>query len=206
MSTIYVLKEGLKAGPFTTEEIEGYVEAGAFSKEDLFWTEGMEDWQPLATVLETTPAADESAGAGEEPGELEGILYQTEGAVVTAHALHLTGTDAIPLVGIAKVAVQSEKVKRAKPVAGCIILGVVIVVLALLELPRTTTTHWVLWGGLLLVLLVWWVRLLLMALQVPATLVVIDLRDGDERLVRSKPRAAEELCQAITEAMGAGEH
>lgn len=197
MSTIYVLKEGQKAGPFTTEELEGHVEAGIFSREDLFWTEGMDEWQPLATVLETPPASPD------ETGEPEDILYETEGAVLTASALHLAGAEAVPLAGITKVGVQTEKVKRAKPVAGCIVLGVVIVVLALLELPRSTTTHWVLWGGLLLVLILWWFRFLLRALQIPATLVVIDLQDGDERLIRSKPRAAEELCQAITGALEA---
>lgn len=197
MSTIYVLKEGQKAGPFTTEELEGHVESGVFSREDLFWTEGMEEWQPLASVLEIATAPPD------ETLEPQDILYETEGAVLTASALHLAGAEAVPLAGITKVGVQTEKVKRAKPVAGCIVLGVVIVVLALLELPRSTTTHWVLWGGLLLVLVLWWFRLLLRALQVPATLVVIDLQDGDERLIRSKPRAAEELCQAITGALEA---
>ena len=52
MSTIYVLQDGQKTGPFTTEELEGKVEAGALSREDLFWIEGMEEWQPLASVME----------------------------------------------------------------------------------------------------------------------------------------------------------
>lgn len=189
MSTIYVLREGQKSGPFTTEELEGKVVAGEFSHEDLFWTEGMEEWQPLASVLEAVP---------EEEGESDiGILYDSEGTVVTTHAVHLSCGEEVPLAGIKHVLVQSEKIKRFKPVAGCVVLGVIIICLALLEIPRTTTTHWVLWGGVLLGLALWWVRLLILALRVPATMVVIDLTDGDERIVRAKAAQAEELCEAI---------
>lgn len=192
MSTIYVLKEGRETGPFTTEELEGKVEAGELSREDMFWTEGMEEWQPLSTVLEAVP------DSGETPEEIADVLYDAAGAaVVTPHAVHLSCGEEIPLAGISKVAVQSEQVKRFKPVAGCIVLGVVIVCLALLEIPRTTATHWVLWAGVLLALLLWWVRMLLLALRTPATMVVIDLHDGDERIVRARAKVAQELCGAI---------
>jgi uncharacterized membrane protein YedE/YeeE len=80
------------------------------------------------------------------------------------------------------------------------VMGVLIIILALLEIPRLTTTHWVIWGVGLIALAVWWLRLLVRALRVPASLVIIDLQDGDERIVRTKAAAAEELCGAINEA------
>ncbi len=46
MSALYIQKEGRQWGPFTTEELEGQVAAGSFSREDLYWTEGMEEWLP----------------------------------------------------------------------------------------------------------------------------------------------------------------
>ncbi len=52
MSTLYVLKEGEKRGPFTTEELEGKVAAGEFCPEDKFWTEGMEEWRPLSDIIQ----------------------------------------------------------------------------------------------------------------------------------------------------------
>jgi hypothetical protein len=191
MSTLYVLKEGQKTGPFTTEELEGKVVAGELSHEDLFWMEGMEEWQPLATVLQIVHDAPEPEKVAVE------VLYDADGAVVTPHAVHLSCGEEIPLVGITKVVVQSEKVKRFKPVAGCIILGVIIICLVLVEIPRTTATHWILWGGVLLLLIFWWIRMLIVALRVPSILVVIGLNDGDERIVQSKAGKADELCGAI---------
>ena len=195
MSTIYVLKEGRKTGPFTTEELEGNVEAGILSRDDLFWTEGMEDWQPLSTVIELV-VPEES-----EPAEPLEVLHEGGGARVTAGAVHLTSGEEIPLAEITKVVVQHETIKRFKPVAGCIVLGVAIICLALVEIPRTTTNHWIIWGAVLLALSLWWLRLLLLALRIPAALVVIDLRSGDERIVRTKTAAAEDLCGAINLAL-----
>jgi len=191
MSTIYVLKEGQKIGPFTTEELEDKVVEGLFSREDLFWTEGMDDWEPLSTVIEAV------AESAPDLSIQEDALYNAGGTVVTSQAVHLSGGEEIPVAGISKVAVQSERIKRFKPVAGCIVVGVVIVCFALLEIPRITPTHWILWGLVLLGLALWWVRLLLLALRIPATLVIIDLQNGDERIIRAKAREAKELCGAI---------
>ena len=198
MSTIYVLQDGQKTGPFTTEELEGKVEAGALSREDLFWIEGMEEWQPLASVMEIEASGEIAPADG--IGERTDVRHEGADSLVTAQAVHLPCGEEIPLAGITRAAVQHEAVARFKPMAGCIVLGVLIIVLALLEIPRSTTTHWVIWGVGLIALAVWWLRLLVRALRVPASLVIIELQGGDERIVRTKAAAAEELCGAINEA------
>ncbi len=133
--------------------------------------------------------------------EQRDVLHVGAGSVVTTHAVHLPCGEEIPLAGISKAAVQHEEVRRFKPVSGCIILMVAIICLALLEIPRTTATHWATWGAVLIVLSLWWLRLLLVALRVPASLVIIALVDGNERIVHTKAAAAEELCGAINGAL-----
>lgn len=199
MSVIHVQRGDQKLGPFTTEELEEKVAAGELSPEDLFWSEGMEEWQPLATVITIEATQDEGAeeSISHLASEESGILHEIAGTTVTTHAVHLECGAVLPLTEITKVEVQTEKVRRAKPIVGCVVLGVVIVGLALAEIPRTTTTHWILWGSVLAVLFIWWIRLLMNGLRVGASMVVIDLKDGDERIIRASPGLARELREAI---------
>lgn len=203
MSAIYVQRGDQQLGPFTTEELEGKVAAGELSPEDLFWSEGMEDWQPLTTVItiETGPGDGDEETADDSsvpltPKEV-GILHKIADTTVTTHALHLECGAVLPLEDITKVSIQTEAVRRGKPLMGCIILGVLIVSLALAEIPRLNATHWVLWGLLLAGLVIWWFRLLLRVLQVGASMVVIDLKDGDERIIPATPETARQLRDAI---------
>lgn len=199
MSTIYVRKEGQEWGPFTTEELEGKVGEGVFSLEDLFWTEGMEDWQPLGSV---GVVAQEGTGESASVFEVEetDILFDSPEARLTAQTLHLMGED-LPVASVAKASVQFEEINRTRPIIGCIIVGVVILCIALAEIPRPHLTAWVIWGVILLGLCVWWLRMMAVAIRSGATMLIVDLRNGDERLVRMDPDDARELATAIDQAV-----
>jgi hypothetical protein len=208
MSTIYVQKEGQKLGPFTTQELEGKVGEGLFSPEDLYWTEGMEQWQPLGEVLvgEESQEIQEQQESPVLEVEEVNILFDGAEARLTSHILHLGGED-LPVEAITKATVQTEKIRRTKPIVGSVILGVVIVCVALIEVPRSTLAHWVIWGAILLGLLIWWLRLFSSAIQTATTMLIIDLRNGDERLLPMEPVRAHELATAIDQAViAAHEH
>lgn len=51
MSNIFVAKNYKQRGPFSEEELLSLLGNGEFSRDDLAWKEGMEEWQPLQTVL-----------------------------------------------------------------------------------------------------------------------------------------------------------
>ena len=209
MSTIYVQKEGQKLGPFTTEELEGKVGEGVFCPEDLFWTEGMEEWHPLGEVLTDDQPADEESPSDdqqetEDPPHFEidenNILFDLPEARLTAQWLHLGGED-IPVTAVAKATVQTENIQRTKPIIGCVVVGVAIVCGALIEVQRTTLTHWLIWGAILAGLVIWWLRLLSAAIRPASTMLIVDLRNGDERLLPMEPAEARELAAAIDQAV-----
>ena len=58
-----VYADNTQRGPYSVSQLENLRRNGEFSAEALVWTEGMSDWQPIATVLtapalpEVTPAA-----------------------------------------------------------------------------------------------------------------------------------------------------
>jgi len=207
MSTIYVQKEGQKLGPFTTEELEGKVGEGVFSPEDLYWTEGMEEWQPLGEVLVEEEAGEQSEAEAEPVFEIKenNILFDSAEARLTPQILHLGGED-LPITALAKATVQTETIKRTKPIIGSVILGVLIVCVALLEVPRSTLTHWVIWGAVLLGLIIWWLRVFSAAIRPASTMLIIDLRNGDERLLPMELAEARELATAIDRAVIAAHH
>ena len=202
MSTIYVQKEGQKLGPFTTEELEGKVGEGLFSPEDLYWTEGMEEWQPLGDVLSEEETVEESETAADPVFEIEenNILFDSPEARLTSQTLHLGGED-LPITALAKATVQTETIQRTKPILGSVILGVAIICVAFLEVPRSTLTHWVIWGAILLGLIIWWLRVFSAAIRPASTMLIIDLRNGDERLLPMEPAEARELATAIDQAV-----
>jgi hypothetical protein len=201
MSTIYVQKEGQKLGPFTTEELEGKVGEGVFSPEDLFWTEGMEEWQPIGEALsEETPTDEESQESAIFEVDDNNILFDSPAARLTAQMLHLPGED-LPITSVAKATVQTETIRRTKPIVGTVIIGVIIVCVAFVEVHRSTLTHWLIWGGILLGLLIWWLRLFAAAIRPAVTMLIVDLRNGDERLLPMEPAEARELATAIDQAV-----
>ncbi len=143
MSTILVLKNGEKWGPYTTEELEGHVEQGTFTPEDLVWWEGLEEWQPLSSLFEE-----------EEPPD-----FECEGVRVFPDRVELDGVSLLaPL--ILRASVQRQKNRRVKPVIGAVIVGVVAVCVAFVPIPRQNHTEWAIWSLVLLGLVVWCLRLM----------------------------------------------
>ncbi len=193
MSTLFVLKEGHKWGPFTTEELGSRVEKGVFTLDDLFWTAGMEDWQPIETVIERV----EMAVIEEAPGE---SLYENDDILVTSRDIQVPG-ETIPIRHVLRASAQKEPVHRVGPAIGSIVLGVAIVCLALVEFPRSTTTHWVLWGMVLLGLLAWWVRMMYSALRAARCHVTVDLHGDDERILHADCHTAGPIAEAINRAV-----
>ena len=46
----FVTREGKEFGPYTLEDVQGYLETGFLKPNDLGWCEGMQDWKPLNTI------------------------------------------------------------------------------------------------------------------------------------------------------------
>jgi len=185
VSAIYVLKAGMQQGPFSTGEIRDQVESEELSLDDVYWIEGNDEWSPIRDLFEV----------GEDAKEGE-IYYEGCGARVMLGALDLP-CGVLGVRDIHHVEAQVEKIKRVKPIVGAVVLGVFIVCLILIEIPRTTATHWVVWGLIILGLLIWWIRLLYAGLRAPKSFVVIDLNDGDERIVAAPAAEARKMAAAI---------
>lgn len=180
MSTILVLKDGEKWGPYTTEELEGHVEQGTFTPEDLVWWEGLEEWQPLSSLFEE-----------EEPPD-----FECDGVRVFSDRLEVDGVSLLaPL--ILRASVQRQKVRRAKPIIGAIIVGVLAVCVALVPIPKQNHTEWIVWGIVLLGLLIWCFRLMYAGLGGDRSLLIVDLADGNERIRQVDPAIAPKLEEAL---------
>ncbi len=66
----HIARNGQQLGVFAVEEINPGLATGRFLPDDLFWTEGMADWQPLDakfSASDTTPTPAFSAAAAEAP-------------------------------------------------------------------------------------------------------------------------------------------
>lgn len=192
MSTIFVLKEGQKWGPYTAEELEGHVEAGTFSPNDLVWSEGMDDWAPLEAVIIRVSH--------------DWTTYlEEEGLHVTDQWVKME-EKSVPLGLIAKANVQTEKVRRVKPMIGTILLGVILLCVPFLEIPRANVTEWTIWIVVYLTLAFWWLRLLYSAIRPARSLVVLDLKNGDERILQIKPNLAPAVDEALHTALANFQH
>lgn len=187
MSTILVLKNGEKWGPYTTEELEGHVEQGTFTPEDLVWWEGLEEWQPLSSLFEE-----------EEPPD-----FECEGVRVFPDRVELDGVSLLaPL--ILRASVQRQKNRRVKPVIGAVIVGVVAVCVAFVPIPRQNHTEWAIWGLVLLGLVIWCLRLMYAGLGGGRSLLIVDLADGNERIRQIDPAIAPQLEAALERVILAG--
>jgi hypothetical protein len=192
MSTIFVLKEGQKWGPYTAEELEGHVEEGTFASTDLVWSEGMDEWAPLEAVI--IRVSNDWTTYLEEDG-----LHVTDQWVKLEEK-------SVPLGMISKANVQTEKVRRVKPIIGTVILGVILVVVPFLDIPRKNATEWIIWGAIYLGLVFWWLRFLYSAIRPARSLVVLDLKNGDERILQIRPHIAPAADEALHTAMANFQH
>ena len=49
-SQFYVTRDGKEFGPYTLDDVQGYLETGFLKSSDLGWCDGMQDWKPLNTI------------------------------------------------------------------------------------------------------------------------------------------------------------
>ena len=56
MSAYYIAKDGKQVGIFEEEDVRQQIAAGNFDAADLCWREGMENWQPIESVLNLAAA------------------------------------------------------------------------------------------------------------------------------------------------------
>lgn len=191
MSAIYVLKDGVRHGPHSPEELGLLMEEGSYSVQDQYWIEGMDDWGPLSEIVTAEPdETDDSVGV------LGEILFEAPGIEIRSGKILLPCGEVDPAL-VRHASAQIEKVHRGRPLVLAIVLGVVIAAGLLVEFPRSTLTHWVIWGASLLALIVWWLRILQHGLRAPKSVVAVDLADGDERLVVLPAAEAIKLAAAI---------
>lgn len=52
---IYLAKSGRQTGPFSIEEVEGFLEARTIELEDSAWHEGLAEWKTLQVVMDALP-------------------------------------------------------------------------------------------------------------------------------------------------------
>jgi hypothetical protein len=57
MRQYHIGREGRQYGPFAAEQIPAMLAEGQIQPDDLCWTEGMAEWQPVSTVFRTSPGA-----------------------------------------------------------------------------------------------------------------------------------------------------
>lgn len=56
MSQFHIARDGQQLGVFAESEVQSGIDAGRILGSDLFWTEGMADWQPVSSRFATTQA------------------------------------------------------------------------------------------------------------------------------------------------------
>ena len=68
MNEIYILSNNNEQqGPFSPDQIKGYLAMGQLQYSDLAWREGMTEWLPLGQFPEFTPKADRTPNHGSVP-------------------------------------------------------------------------------------------------------------------------------------------
>jgi hypothetical protein len=67
MQKFFVLVNGEQQGPFSADQLKGYLAIGQFQYTDLAWHEGLPDWKPLAEFAEFPQRAHRTPNYGAVP-------------------------------------------------------------------------------------------------------------------------------------------
>lgn len=67
MPNLLIRREGRTFGPYTYEDVTGFLGGGELQATDLAWTEGLPDWTPLQAVLRRWPSGGIAAHEEAEP-------------------------------------------------------------------------------------------------------------------------------------------
>jgi hypothetical protein len=194
MSAIYVMAGEERVGPFSTLEVQEKVDAGIFTPEHLGWMEGMEDWCPLQQLLTSAADSEEDAVADSE------VLLEGPGYLLTPLTLQI-GEELFPLDILSHAEVEIEHTKRGKPIAGCIVFGVLVILTLAMPMRPETTNHWMIWAVSLTVFVLLLIRSLFSAFKASPAFVAVHLTNGDDRILPMTPKAAKGAAQAVNAAI-----
>ncbi|MFO1485411.1 MAG: RDD family protein [Verrucomicrobiaceae bacterium] len=86
----HIARNGQQTGVFTEEEIQQGVTTGQFLPDDLCWSEGMADWQPLGSKFATTPATPAFSAAASAAPAFNPYAAPQANIVTTAMAPRFT--------------------------------------------------------------------------------------------------------------------
>lgn len=182
MSAIYVLVGGEQQGPFTFAELREHVKHGKYPDDQMAWHEGMEDWQPIHTIIE----------------QEEQVEVIAEGPNFTlTHEDLIIGSEIFSLEGVVKAEVEVERTRRVKPAILSIVFGFLVVLLVALPHKPESSTTWVIWSLVLAVFLFLFLRNLLSAFAKGATFVAIHLTNGDDRIIELPVAEAREIAREV---------
>lgn len=67
MPNLLIRREGRTFGPYTYEDVTGFLGGGELQLTDLAWTEGLLDWAPLQAVLTRWPGGGHAGHEEDEP-------------------------------------------------------------------------------------------------------------------------------------------
>jgi len=188
VTAIYVLAGEERVGPLTTEVLREGVERGVYSDDQLAWSEGMEDWAPLAVVL--------SQNAPDEIPEDANVILEGPGYLLSQSLLQV-GIEIFPMMALLRAEVEVEHTKRGKFIIGSIITGVLTILTLAMPLRPETTNHWIFWSICLAVLLFFFIRSLLGAFKETPAFVSVHLTNGDDRILPMRRRKANAAATAI---------
>lgn len=73
-----VSRDGQQYGPYSTEDLQQYLNEGKIDLDDFVWSEGMDEWRPLREVR------DQLASPSIKPSDIQGKIH--EGLVIPAVA------------------------------------------------------------------------------------------------------------------------
>jgi TPR repeat protein len=88
MNKYHILKDGQNLGPYFIDEIRARLNNGELVPDDLAWTEGMAEWQPVRTLLSQTPS---SPPPPSQTTQADGTAKKNESLATIALMLPLGG-------------------------------------------------------------------------------------------------------------------
>ena len=83
---VYISRDGQQMGPYTLEQVQGYLNQGVLLPDDLAHHEGLKDWIPLSQLMAQMETPSATVVTGEKKklpiGVVVGVIVLTLAAVV----------------------------------------------------------------------------------------------------------------------------
>ncbi len=90
----HIVVEGQEQGPYTSAQIEEYLEAGSLDYETYVWREGFDDWLPIKEIPELLSGAGQAPQAAEEanlPASVDPVAPLSSGGLFDAEPAAQSG-------------------------------------------------------------------------------------------------------------------